>query len=217
MKKIRIILADDHKIFLDGLVSLLSDNEELDVVATASSGEELIELVKHKECDLIISDISMKGISGIEATKIIMENNLNLKVLVLSMHISEEFVLNSIKAGADGFLPKDTSSTELIHAIKSIFNGERYFSKDISEFMFKNYITRYKNEQKIIEQGELTHREIEILKLSAIGLTNKEISEKLFISSKTVEAHKNHIMHKLKLKNSAELVIYAIKNKLIEL
>ena len=217
MKKIKITLADDHKIFLDGLVSLLSDNDELEVVATASSGEDLIELVKHKECDLIITDISMKGISGIEATKIILENNKNLKVLVLSMHINEEFVLNSIKAGADGFLPKDTSSTELIGAIKCIYNGEQYFSKDISEFMFKNYIARYKNEQKIIEQGELTNREIEILKLSAIGLTNKEISEKLFISSKTVEAHKNHIMHKLKLKNSAELVIYAIKNKLIEL
>lgn len=128
------------------------------MVATANSGEELIEMVKHKECDLIITDISMKGMSRIQATKIIMENNLNLKVLVLSMHISEEFVLNSIKAGADGFLPKDTSSTEFIHAIKSIFNGEQYLSKDISEFMFKNYIARYKNEQKIIEQGELTYR-----------------------------------------------------------
>lgn len=217
MRKIKIILADDHKIFLDGLISLLSDNDELEVVATANSGEDLIELANNKDCDIIITDITMKGINGIEATKEILKKYPNLKVLVLSMHISEEFVLNSVKAGADGFLPKETSSTELIFAIKSIYNGEQYFSKDISDYMFRNYVTRYKTEQKIIEQTELTAREIEILKLSAVGMSNKNISEKLFISSKTVEVHKNHIMHKLKLKNSAELVIYAVKNKLIEL
>ena len=216
MNKIRIIIADDHKIFLDGIVSLLFEKEGIEIVGAAFSGESLLELIKTTEADLIITDITMKGISGIETTKIITREFPHLKVLILSMHTSEEFVLNSVKAGADGYLPKDTSLEELSEAILTIAKGGQYYSRDVSEHFFKNYIKRYRYEQNVIERGELTQREIEILKLAAIGLSNKEIAEKLFISVKTVDTHKNHIMQKLKFKNSAELVLYAVKNQLIE-
>ncbi len=216
MNKIKIIIADDHKIFLDGIVSLLFEKEGIEIVGTAFSGENLLELIKTTEADLIITDITMKGISGIETTKIITREFPHLKVLILSMHTNEEFVLNSVKAGADGYLPKDTSVEELLEAIFTISKGGQYYSRDVSEHFFKNYIKRYRYEQKVIESGELTQREIEILKLAATGLSNKEIAEKLFISVKTVDTHKNHIMQKLKLKNSAELVLYAVKNQLIE-
>jgi len=195
----------------------LTESDKIEIVGTACSAEMLLEIIKTVEADLIITDISMKGMSGIEATKLITKEHPNLRVLILSMHTSEEFVLNSVKAGADGYLPKDTSIEELIEAIVTITNGGQYYSRDVSEYFFKNYIKRYRYEQNVMEKNELTNREIEILKLAAIGLSNKEIADKLFISIKTVETHKNHIMQKLKLKNSAELVIFAVKNQLIEI
>lgn len=217
MNKIKLIIADDHKIFLDGLVSLLSDYDNFEILATATSGEQLIELVNKHEPDIIITDISMKGLTGIEATKIIIETNPEVKVLVLSMHTSEEFVLNSVKAGASGYLPKDSPSKELIDAINTLARGESYFNREISEQFLKNYIRKQQLVKNLIEKEDLTARELELLKLVATGLSNKEIAEKLFISLKTVEAHKNHILQKLKLKNSIELTLYAIKNKFVDI
>lgn len=217
MEKIRIIIADDHKIFLDGLISLFSDYDNFELLATATSGEHLIELVKKFDPDIVITDISMKGINGIEATKIIAGIKPEVKVLVLSMHTSEEFVLNSVQAGACGYLPKDSPSKELIDAINIIYNEGTYFNREISEYFLKNFIRKHRQDQNIIEKDELTAREIELLKLAATGLSNKEIADKLFISIKTVEAHKNHILQKLRLKNSIELALYAVKNKLIEI
>lgn len=132
------------------------------------------------------------------------------------MHTNEEFVINSIKAGAKGYLPKDTSKEELLEAIKVLSEGGEYYSKLVSDNLLKGYIKNFKVEQNLMEKQELTQREIEILKLASSGYTNKEIADKLFISTKTVDAHKNHIMQKLKLKNTAELVLYAVKNKIIE-
>lgn len=217
MNRIKIILADDHKIFLDGIKSLLAEIDDFEIVGTATSGEQLLELAEKVQADIVITDITMKGLNGIDATKLLTTANPQLRVMILSMHTNEEFVLNSVKAGADGYLPKDTSIEELIEAIKTIHNGGQYFSKNISEYFFRNYVNRFRHEQNVIDNEKLTQREIEILKLAATGLTNKEIADKLFISIKTVDTHKNHIMQKLKLKNSAEMVLFAIKNKLIEL
>ncbi len=216
MEKIKIILADDHKIFLDGIVSLLSEAENIEIVGTAKSGEQLLLLSEKTTADVIITDITMKGISGIEVTKQLKKQFPEIKILILSMHTSEEFVLNSVKAGADGYLPKDSSFEELVEAVTAIYEGKQYFSRDISEYFFKNFINKFKFEHSLMEKEELTQREIEILKLVASGLTNKEIADKLFISIKTLDTHKNHILQKLKLKNSAELVLFAVKNKLIE-
>lgn len=217
MNKIKVILADDHKIFLDGIKTLIAESYDLEIVGIASSAEALIELARNTPTDIVITDITMKGMSGIEATKIITSEFPEVRVLILSMHTNEEFVLNSVKAGADGYLPKDTSIEELIEAIHTLHRGGQYFSKSISEFFFKNYIKKYRYEQNLIENEKLTQREIEILKLAAAGQSSKEIADKLFISVKTVDTHKNHIMQKLKLKNSAELALFAVKNKLIEI
>lgn len=216
MEKIKLIIADDHKIFLDGIKSLLCEVEKFEILATASSGEELLELLSSHTPDIVITDITMKGMNGIEVTRIITDLNPTIKVLILSMHSTEEFVLNAAKVGADGYLPKDSSIEELVEAIETISEGNQFYAKNVRDYFLNHYIKRFRVEQDIIEKSELTSREMEILKLVATGLTNKEIADKLIISQRTVDAHKNHIMQKLKLKSSAELIIYAIKNKLVE-
>ncbi len=217
MRKIQIILADDHRIFRDGLKSLISEDECVQIIGEASSGFELMEMLKTITPDVIIIDITMPGISGIEVCKKIVTLYPEVKIMMLSMHTDEEFVINSIKAGAKGYLPKDTSKEELINAITVLHEGGEFYSKSVSENFIKNYFKHYKADQKLIENKSLTHREIEVLKYAATGLSNKEIAEKLFISIKTVDCHKNNIMQKLKLKNTAELVLYAVKNNIIEL
>lgn len=213
---INIILADDHRIFRDGIKSLLSDNNSIQIIGEASSGIELLEMLNMLKPDIIIMDISMPGLSGIEASKKITASYPDIKIIILSMHNNEEFVINSIKAGAKGYLPKDTSKEELLEAIETIYNGGEYYSKMVSDNFLKNYIKKFKVDQNLFDNEDLTQREIEILKLAASGISNKDIADKLFISIKTVDAHKNHIMQKLKLKNTAEMVLYAVKNKIIE-
>lgn len=141
----------------------------------------------------------------------------DIRIMILSMHTSEEFVINAIKAGVNGYLSKDTSREELLEAISIIHEGGECYSKLVSESIMKSYVKKYKTEQNLVENKTLTQREIEILKLAAGGLSNKEIADKLFISNKTVDCHKNNIVQKLKLKNTAEMVLYAVKNKIIEI
>jgi DNA-binding NarL/FixJ family response regulator len=216
MTKIKIILADDHRIFRDGIKSILSENVSIEIVGEAASGVELLEMLKTRTPDIVILDITMPGISGIEISRQISVSYPDIKIMILSMHTEEEFVTNAIKAGAKGYLPKDTSKEELLDAVKILHEGKEYYSKLVSDNFMKSYLKKVKTGQNLTENGELTQRETEILKLCASGISNKEIADKLFISIKTVDAHKNHIMHKLKLKNTAEMVIYAVKNKIIE-
>jgi len=218
MKTINIILADDHSLFRDGLKSILSDCKHIKIIAEASSGTELLEILKDIRPNLLILDISFPDISGIELTKIIVENYPLIPVLILSMHNNEEFILNSIKAGAKGYLSKDTSSRELLEAISRISEGNEFFNKNISDIMLKGLIERTKIESKPQKKKiELTSRELEIVKFVSQGLINKEIAEILSISIRTVDAHKNNILQKLELKSSIEIVKYAIKNNIIEL
>jgi len=216
MDMINIILADDHRIFRDGIKSLLSENDFIRIVGEASSGNELLCLLKAKQPDIVIVDITMPGLSGIEVTSQISLLYPNIRIMILSMHTDEEFVINSFKAGAKAYLPKDTSKEELLEAIQTLYNGGEYYGKSVSESFLKSYIKKQKTEQALKENDELTQREIQVLKMAANGIPNKDIAEKLFISIKTVDAHKNHIMQKLKLKNTAELVLYAVKNNIIE-
>jgi DNA-binding NarL/FixJ family response regulator len=216
MNKIKIVLVDDHRIFRDGLKSLLSEVEFIEVIGEASGGSELMDLLNTLKPDLLILDISMKDISGIEVSKQVTMLYPEIKIMILSMHTNEEFVINAIKAGVNGYLSKDASKEELLDAIKIIYEGGECYSKLVSDNFLKSYIRKFKAEQSLLENKTLTQREIEILKLAAGGLTNKEIADKLFISNKTVDCHKNNIVQKLKLKNTAEMVLYAIKNKIIE-
>ncbi|MDD3876802.1 MAG: response regulator transcription factor [Bacteroidales bacterium] len=217
MEKIKIILADDHRIFRDGIISLLSDNESINIIGVASCGSELLSLLKTHKPEVVILDITMPGLSGIELTKDISVRYPEISIMILSMHTAEEFVINAVKAGARAYLPKDTTKEELMEAIKVLSEGGEYYSKSVSDNFLKSFIKKQKVDQNLKDNDELTQREIEILKLAAGGMGNKDIADKLFISVKTVDAHKNHIMVKLKLKNTAEMVLYAVKNKIIEI
>jgi DNA-binding NarL/FixJ family response regulator len=217
MDMIKIVLVDDHRIFRDGLKSLLSEVDFINVIGEASGGRELLELLKTLKPDLVIVDISMKDMSGIVVSKQITSLFPEIKIMILSMHTNEEFVINAIKAGVNGYLSKDASRDELLDAIKIIYEGGECYSKLVSDNFLKSYVKKYKAEHSLLENKTLTQRELEILKLAAVGLTNKEIADKLFISTKTVDCHKNNIVQKLKLKNTAEMVLYAVKNKIIEI
>jgi DNA-binding NarL/FixJ family response regulator len=215
MPKIKIILIDDHNIVRNGIKSLLSNISDIEIIAEVSNSEELFSFLKNQIPDIIITDISMPDMSGIEITRYISENFPVIKVLILSMYINEDYIFNSINAGAKGYLPKNTTGEELIEAIRTINSGKEFYNKTVSDIMLKHYINKAKNAEEKEEQ--LSKREYEILKLHAEGQNNKEIADILFISIRTVESHKNHIMQKLKLKNPVDMVKYAIKNKIIEL
>jgi len=218
MNKISIILADDHQIFRDGIKSLLSDEENLEVVAEASNGDELLSLLKIYKPNILILDITMPKTSGIELAKIITEQYPDVNILILSMHKNEDFVVNAMMNGAKGYLPKDTSRQELLDAINNIAHGDEYLGKLISSNILKSYIKKSRFGFERMDKDEpLTQREKEIIERVGAGLSNKEIADKLFISVRTVDCHKNNIMKKLKIKSTAELIIYGIKNKIIEI
>lgn len=218
MEKIKIILADDHRLFRDGVRSILSNQDHVEIIHEVSSGVELIESIKTHPCDIVISDISMPEINGIEAAQWIYDNKPEINVLILSMHINEAYIHKSMKAGVKGYLPKDVSKEELLLAIQTIYEGKEYFGQEISDLIFKSYVKETKMEaQGISAKVELTNRELEIVKLVAEGLLNKEISDQLKISIRTVDTHKANIIQKLKLKSSIDIVKYAIKNGIIEL
>ncbi|PLX11260.1 MAG: DNA-binding response regulator [Marinilabiliales bacterium] len=214
MEQIKIVLVDDHQMFRDGVKSVLSDEENIEVIGEVGNAKDLYELLKLQTPDLVITDISMPDISGIELSKYISENFPGIKILILSMHSNEEFITKALNAGANGYLPKDTSMNELLEAINTIYKGDNYFNKDISNTILKTFIGKSKESEN---EKSLTKREKEIVKLVVDGLTNKEIAERLFISIRTVDSHKNNILQKLNLKSSVELVKYAIKNKLADI
>jgi DNA-binding NarL/FixJ family response regulator len=214
MNKIKIILVDDHQMFRDGLKAILSDQPDIELIADLGSGQELIELLNSAVPDLILTDISMPEISGIELTEYVQKHFPQIKILILSMHSDEEYIIKALRAGANGYLPKETSITELLKAIQTIYKGENYFNKSISDTILNSISNKAEVKTDPSEEEKLTKREIEIIQLVVEGLSNKEIANKLFISIRTVDSHKNHIMQKLHLKSSVEMVKYALKHKL---
>ena len=215
MDKIKVILIDDHQIVRDGIKAAINISEKATVIGEASNEDELMTLLKNLKPDIMIMDISMPGSSGIEITKKISNK---YKIIIFSAHTDAKTVINSLKAGAKGFLPKNVLRNELIEAISSVHNGEDYISEDISKTVLINYVKTDNTYTHLKNTGleALTKREVEILRHIAEGATYKEIASKLFISFRTVETHKTHIMQKLELRNLADLIKFAIKNKLIE-
>jgi DNA-binding NarL/FixJ family response regulator len=219
MNVIKVILVDDHQIVRDGIKSLLSTDKNIDIIAEASDGDELLDELKHYKPDVIIMDISLPDKSGIEILKIVNKEYPQIKVLILSMYTNEDYIFNAIKSGAKGYLPKNTSRKILVEAIYKIHNNENYFSDEISNIILKSYVKKVQNtEEKPDNKKELlSPRELEILKLFVEGKANQEIADKLFINIRTVESHKNHIMQKLELNSTVDLIKFAIKNKIVEI
>jgi len=211
--------VDDHQLVRDGIKALLIGAENIEIIGEASTGKEFFEKLSAKQPDILILDISLPDASGIDITRRISSEHPEIKVLILSMYTNEDFVINSVKAGARGYLPKNTSREELLEAIHTVYGGEEFFAASISKIILKSYLRNAREDEPFLQQRttSLTSREIEILRLFAEGHINKEISDKLDISIRTVETHKNHIMKKLELKSTVELIKFAIKNKLIEL
>lgn len=219
MDKIKIIMVEDHQIVRDGIKALIIDEENIEIIGEASNGSELFALLQNTKPNIVLLDISLPEMSGIEIAKKLTETHPDIKCLMLSMYMSEEFITNSIEAGAKGYLPKTTTQKELIDAINAINKGGEFYNNTVSEILLKSYIkkTQGKSKKEETKSVNITKRELEILKLFAEGLANKEIAEKLFISIRTVESHKNNIMQKLELKTTVELVKYAIRNSIIEI
>ena len=210
MDPIRIALLDDHQLVRDGIKSLIQSGGSAMVVLEASSPQEFFDKIETTMPDMVLMDISMPGMSGIEATKIITEKYPTVKVIILSMYTSEEFVSKAISAGAKGYLPKNTSRQELLEAIAKVSKGEEFFGREIADILFSNLLKKAKSEKAEEKEEKLSKRELEILSLVAKGLTNIHIAEKLFISVKTVEAHKSHIMQKKKLSSHIDLIKMAL-------
>ncbi len=220
MEKIKVLLVDDHQIILDGVKTMIVDEEDIDFVGCARSGKKAYEMVKLYLPDVVISDISMPDMTGIELTAKITELNINSKVLILSMYTTDDYIHNAIKSGAKGILPKqDTNKEMLLEAIRAIHSGEEYYAPIISQNLMKNYLSSLKKGtvSENTKKYTLTQREKEILKLYVEGYSNTEVADKLNISIRTVEAHKNNIMQKFEFKSTVEMVKFALKNNLVSL
>lgn len=216
---IRVLLVDDHTMLREGLSFLLSQVGGIEIVGGLSSGEEAVNSFKSYDPDVILMDIMMGGMTGIEATRWIKEQQPGIKVIIISSEVKKEFVSAGIKCGIDGYLPKDADKETLIEAIKTVSRGEKYFNKAITNLIFEDFYNSEKTgrkEKPKVNVG-LTKREQEVLEQVASGKTNQEVADTLFISVKTVETHKTNILEKLGLKNTAELVKYAIKHNIISL
>lgn len=205
---IRVVLADDHVFVRDGIKSLLENEANIEVVGEAIDGADALEVVAESKPDLLIVDIRMPHLTGIEVVEKLRSENNNVKIIMLSMHESEEYVLKSIKAGADGYLLKGSSKEEFLKALHTVAAGGKYFSGDISSILISqltNASASLEPKQNLGEEMMITKREKEILALLLSGKGNKEIAEALDISKRTAEVHRFNLMKKLKVKNLMEL------------
>lgn len=219
--KIRVVVADDHNIVRRGLVSLLQLNPEIEVVAEASDGREAVDMAVSHRPDLVLMDISMPGLNGLEATRQIRSRCPSVRVLVLSAHDNEAYVLESVRSGASGYLLKNTSAEDLHTAIRAVHSGQAFFSPLISKILADDYVKRISEGRGAVEGGSaadvnrLTPREREILQLIAEGRSHQAIAELLSISVRTVDTHRNNIIQKLDIHDTASLVTFAIKNGIV--
>jgi len=212
----RIILVDDHKMFREGLVFMISKLKNFKIVGEASNGKTFLKLLDEIEADIIVMDISMPGMDGVDATKKALSKNPDLKVIALTMFCDEENYYKMVQAGVSGYVLKDSGKDELIEALESVVMGENFFSQRILHHILvslNNTKTNKIDQEK--EKVKLTNRESEILTMICQGFSNSEISDKLCLSLRTVEGHKSNLLSKTGVKNSISLVMYAIKNRYV--
>ncbi|KPK12714.1 MAG: hypothetical protein AMJ56_04650 [Anaerolineae bacterium SG8_19] len=217
MSEIRVLLAEDHTIVRKGLRALLEDAKGIEVVDEAENGREAVDKSNQHRPDVVVMDISMPLLNGLEATRRIKEQDSNIKVIILTMHADEEYVLQGLRAGADGYLVKQTAPAELVAAVQAAFHGDSFLSPSISRTVIKEYIRGVESNTEFDSYETLTDREREVLQLVAEGLSVREIAEHLYISEKTARAHRSNLMNKLELHNIAALTIYALRKGVISL
>lgn len=213
MKKINLLIADDHTMFLEGIVSLLGQESDINIIGKAYNGIEALDIIKTAAVDLVILDISMPEMDGIELTKILKKKYPEIKILVVSTHSNVNIISRLIRIGVNGYLLKNAEKSELLEAIHSIIEGNNYFSEETED---KYICKQLRIEKQVLNLTELSSREKEILVLIANEYNTAEIAEKTFISLNTVNTHRRNLLSKLNAKNTAGLVKYAVENGLVD-
>jgi len=215
---INVLIVDDHKILRDGIKAILHGNKNIHIVGECEDGILVIDFVEKHKVDVILMDIKMPQQNGIETTKKILKKYPNIKILALSMHNEEAYIINMLKAGASGYILKNTGEIELLEAINKVFAGEIYYSLEVANVVMSKYVNsslKAKSTNFEISVDDLTKREKEIIVHIASELTNQQISEKLFISPRTVDTHRRNLLQKLGVKNTAGLVKFAMSNNML--
>lgn len=211
MSKIKMLLVEDHIVVRQGIKALLADEPDIEIVGEADNGRQALHLVSELRPDVVLMDISMPGLNGIEATRQIRQRYSEVKVIILSMHANEEYVFQVLRAGASGYVLKQSDSSEVLTAIRAALSGGSFLSPPISRAVIDDYVHRAEVRGQGSDLDLLTSREREVLQLLAEGLSNREIAEQLNISIKTVETHRSNMMNKLDVKSKTDLVKYALR------
>ncbi|MDX2194811.1 MAG: response regulator transcription factor [Cytophagales bacterium] len=212
MNDIHIIITDDHRLVRDGIKSLLQNEPGIKVIAEAENGEELMHLLTTITPDILLIDLTMPKLNGIQATEKIKALYPHIGIIILSMHEEPEYVIKCIEAGADSYLLKNVEKSEIIKAINKVMTGEKFFNADVSLIMAKG-LTLKKNEDK--EQIDITEKEMDVLKDVALGLSTKQIADKQNISTRTVETHRMHLLRKFSAQNATEMIRIAMGKKIL--
>lgn len=216
MKIIKILIADDHQLILNGISDMLRPIKQFKIVGRAENGEEAVQKAMALKPDLIFMDISMPILNGIDATKQIIMSNPSVKILMLTQHEEKEYVIQALKAGASGYLLKNSKKSEFVEAIEKVMSDGRYLSKQISDLLIEDIYTTDTLNQENKDEINFTRREIEIIKKIADVMSNQEIADSLNISLRTVETHRRNLMQKLKIKSVVSLLKYAAQNGIID-
>ena len=211
---IKLLIADDHQMFIDGVRSLLSDSSTYTIVAEATNGQEVLDALSLQDIDLVLLDMNMPVMDGLSALKVIKEKFPKVKVIMLTMFDTRDYIQRLLKAGADGYILKNTGKAELTLGIETVMKGESFFSKEVTKLVMEGLQGKKSTSGTI--KVELTQRETEVLKLIVKEFTTQEIAEALFISTNTVETHRKNLINKLGVRNLAGLVKYALQNGLVD-
>jgi two-component system response regulator NreC len=215
MTKLRILLGDDHALLRSGLKKILQEHDAWEVVGEAGDGRAAVQMAGELQPNVAILDIGMPLLNGIEATRQIVRRLPDAKVLIVSMHASEAYIVQALQAGAKGYLLKDSADAELVRAVEAVANSRSYFSPAVSKVLLDDYVRRLTEKGMVDRYDSLSEREREVFQLIAEGHSNKEIAAMLSVSPATVETHRAHILEKLDVHNTAELVLYAVRRGVI--
>jgi two-component system response regulator NreC len=213
--KIRILVADDHDIVRKGLRFVLERQEDMEIVGEAGDGRQAVQMAEELNPSIVLMDIAMPQLNGIDAAAQILRRNPDIRVIILSMYADEEFLVRALTAGIKGYLVKDSVEADLVRAVRAVASGRSFFSPVIAQALAEDYVRQLQNKGVQDSYELLTDREREILQLLAEGKSNKEVATILNVSPYTVETHRTHLMQKLNLHNTADIVLYAVRKKIV--